>query len=246
MSAPPFHITALELGPMNNFIYLIQDLSTQRTAVIDPAWDVQKIRQVAAKHSMHITDILLTHSHHDHINGVHELLDHCDAQLHILKAEAQFWGENLDKPSLHHGGDHIRLGKTDIQILHTPGHTPGSACYLVDEHVLTGDTLFVFGCGRCDLTGGDPEVMHQTLGKLQTTLPQHTRVHPGHNYGQTPDSTMAEQIAGNPFLQIADLNTFIHYRMDQHDHVRDSPYGAETRAHTLAQCQHASTPTKGT
>ena len=105
--------------------------------------------------------------------------------------------------------------------------------------MLTGDTLFVFGCGRCDLAGGDAEVMHHTLGKLQTDLSQTTRVYPGHNYATKTHATMAEQMAGNPFLQIADLKDFVHYRMDVHDQVRDSPYGPEEKAQTLSQCQHA-------
>ena len=103
MNDKPYQITALELGPMENFIYLIKDLKTQRTAVVDPAWEVDQIFQAASQQAMQITDVLLTHSHFDHINGVQAVLDQCDAQLHLLKSEAQFWGETLGKPTLHHG-----------------------------------------------------------------------------------------------------------------------------------------------
>ena len=121
------------------------------------------------------------------------------------------------------------MGETEIEILHTPGHTPGSACYRVGDQVLTGDTLFVFGCGRCDLRGGDPEQMYQSLRRLGERLPGGTLVRPGHNYGITPTSTMAEQLAGNPFLHFDDGPAFVEYRMHLHD--REEPYRPESRPH---------------
>ncbi|HDN69228.1 MAG TPA: MBL fold metallo-hydrolase, partial [Gammaproteobacteria bacterium] len=150
-SSEPFSIHALELGPMENFIYLIHDHASGRAAVVDPAWDVPEVLALADSRGMRITDILLTHSHHDHINGISEVLEKNDAQLHLMKSEAQFWGNQMDLPTLHHGGDVIALGDTAIKALHTPGHTPGSACYHIGNELITGDTLFVFGCGRCDL-----------------------------------------------------------------------------------------------
>ena len=165
--SPAYFIKAMELGPMDNFIYLLIDESTKTAAVVDPAWDVSAIINQAKKLKVSITDILLTHSHHDHINGIDELLSHFDAQVHLLKAESTFWGKELIKPNLHHGGDQIKLGKTDIEVLHTPGHTPGSTCYRIGDDLITGDTLFVFGCGRCDLHGGDPELMHTTLKRFR-------------------------------------------------------------------------------
>ena len=129
MSAQPYSIHALELGPMENFIYLIHDHATDRAAVVDPAWDVPEVLALADRLGVRITDILLTHSHHDHINGIEQVLERYDAQLHLAKAEARFWGRYLDLPTLHHGGDVIAVGETDVQLLHTPGHPPGSARY---------------------------------------------------------------------------------------------------------------------
>ena len=220
-----YHIDTLELGPMENFIYLIQDKATNRAAVVDPAWDVDAINQLAAEKGVKITDILLTHSHHDHINGVSAILEKHDAQLHLLKAEAQFWGQDLQKPSLHHGGDKFSLGETEIEILHTPGHTPGSACYKVNNDLITGDTLFVFGCGRCDLAGGDPEQMYTTLKKMAEELPD-TRILPGHNYAVKETCSMHEEIEGNPFMHFNHSSDFVHYRMHEHDRTRHSPYSA--------------------
>jgi hydroxyacylglutathione hydrolase len=219
-----YEIEALELGPMENFIYLITDTHTQRTAVVDPAWDVPAIIRAASKRGLIISDILLTHSHHDHINGVEELLSQFDAQLHLLKAEADFWPKAIGKPALHYGGDTIELGETKIDILHTPGHTPGSACYRIDLNLICGDTLFVFGCGRCDLQGGDPEAMYHTLKNLQRNLPDNIVIHPGHHYAEQCTSTMQEQNEGNPFLHFHSVDDFVRYRMHTHDKIRSTPY----------------------
>lgn len=221
----PYSIDALELGPMENFIYLITDKKTGRAAVVDPAWEVDEILDLARQKGVTITDILLTHSHHDHINGIQRVLEKNDAQLHLLKAEAQFWGQALNTPTLHNGGEIIRLGDTEIEILHTPGHTPGSACYKINHDLITGDTMFVFGCGRCDLAGGDPEVMYDTLRKM-AQMPGDTIIHPGHNYAVKETSTMTEQCAGNPFMHFHDKHQFVEYRMHIHDKVRSDPYDA--------------------
>lgn len=228
--AKPYSISQLELGPMENFIYLIHDHDSDTAAVVDPAWDVPAIVELAKQEGVRITDVLLTHSHNDHINGIEELLQHYDAQLHLLSAEAQFWGRELEKPTLHHGGDRIVLGKSEIEILHTPGHTPGSACYMIDGNLIAGDTLFVFGCGRCDLQGGDPEQMYATLKHMKEHLPNGTLIHPGHNYAEAPVSTLQEQIEGNPFMHFSDVAKFVDYRMHIHDRTRDAPYGPVSKA----------------
>jgi hydroxyacylglutathione hydrolase len=229
MNNLPYEIEAMELGPMENFIYLITDKKTGRTAVVDPAWDVPAILKRATEKGVTITDILLTHSHHDHINGVEQILASYDAQLHLSKPEAQFWGKHLDLPTLHHGGDIIRLGDTEITMLLTPGHTPGSACYHLGNDLITGDTMFVFGCGRCDLSGGDPEMMFDTLSRLGKQMPQSTVIHPGHNYSVKTTSTMQEELDGNPFMHFHDKAGFVDYRMHIHDKVRHEPYQAVPR-----------------
>lgn len=224
MSEKPYEIEALELGPMENFIYLITDKATQRTAVVDPAWDVPSIIEAVNKKQRTITDVLLTHSHHDHINGIDELLQSFDAEIHLCHAEARFWGQSAIKVSAHHGGEQINLGKTDIQLLHTPGHTPGSACYHLGNDLITGDTMFVYGCGRCDLAGGDPNEMYHTLKHMSETLPDETCILPGHNYAIKAQSTIADEKSGNPFLHQQSEAKFVEYRMKIHDSVRDVPY----------------------
>jgi len=222
-------IHALELGPMENFVYLLVDENTNTAAVVDPAWEVDKIIEQAKRLNITITDVLLTHSHHDHINGLDGLLKHYDAQIHILKSEADFWGKHLSKPQLHHGGDAIKLGNTEIEVMHTPGHTPGSACYRAGNDLITGDTLFVFGCGRCDLQGGDPEQMYSTLKRFKSDLPTDIVIHPGHNYAVQKSSTIKEEIKGNPFMHFTEVDQFVRYRMKTHDQIRNSPYSAQSK-----------------
>lgn len=223
--AKPYSIHALELGPMENFVYLIEDHASGRAAVVDPAWEVERVLELARQKGVRITDLLLTHSHHDHINGIETVLAAQDAQLHLLKPEAQFWGQHLDLPILHHGGDVIELGETRIHALHTPGHTPGSACYHLQGDLITGDTMFVYGCGRCDLRGGDPEQMFDTLRRLRTELPGDTVIHPGHNYSVKTTNHLEDEVSGNPFLHFDHREAFVRYRMEYHDRHRHSPYG---------------------
>ena len=224
----PTRIHKLELGPMQNFVYLVEDLKSRRTAVVDPAWEPEKILALAAHRNLNITDILLTHSHHDHINAIEDVLQTFDAQLHLTHAEAEFWGQAGSHPTLHHGGDLIKLGETEIEILHAPGHTPGSACYKSGDQLMTGDTMFVFGCGRCDISGGDPNQMYDTLNRIRSNLPLDTVVLPGHNYSTQKTATMQEQIDGNPFLQIQNQQDFVKFRMQLHGEVRQSPYASVT------------------
>ncbi len=224
-----FSIEAMELGPMENLVYLIHDRASTRAAIVDPAWEIDKIIALAESQGLNITDVLLTHSHHDHTNGLAAVLEKYDAEVHLLKAEADFWNCAAIKPTLHHGGDTLHLGQTSIEILHTPGHTPGSACYRMHEQVITGDTLFVYGCGRCDLRGGDPEQMYRTLRRMAETLPAETIIRPGHHYAERPTSTMAEQIDGNPFMHFTHAEDFVDYRMVVHDRIRHTPYGPERR-----------------
>jgi len=222
-----FRIDSIELGPMENLIYLITDKASQRCAVVDPAWEPQKLIQMAQNNQATISDILLTHSHHDHINGVDAILDKYDSQLHLLKAEADFWQNKSHQLNLCYGGDEIQLGKTTIQILYTPGHTPGSACYKIADYLITGDTLFVWGCGHCRL-GGDPEILYDTLTKL-AQLPQQIMTLPGHNYADKTTATMAEQCQGNPFLHFHKKADFVDYRTNIHDEIRQYPYTAELK-----------------
>ncbi|HYY16911.1 MAG TPA: MBL fold metallo-hydrolase, partial [Gammaproteobacteria bacterium] len=151
------YLKQVELGPMANYVYFIGDPKTRQVAVVDPAWDVDRIVEMAQEQDLTIAKILITHSHFDHINGVEGLLDRTKAKVYINKAEAEFmkavWPDLVKVGS----GDTTNVGDVQITFLHTPGHTPGSQCFLVQNNLISGDTLFIGACGRCDLPGSNPE-----------------------------------------------------------------------------------------
>lgn len=202
------------LGTWDNFVYFIGDKENKEVFVVDPGWYANKIIAEAQKFDFKIKGALCTHSHPDHVNAVHGLLKTHDIPVYMLDKEVEFstWRcENLTKIE---AGQTLKIGKVDIKAMHTPGHTPGSTCYHVEDRIVTGDTLFVNGCGRCDFVGGSPEVMYGTLKKLTTDLPLNTIVYPGHNYGKTVTSTIGEQKAENPFIKFDTLQAFVNHRME--------------------------------
>ena len=202
------YLKQLELGPLQNFVYLIGSLETREAAVVDPAWDVPKILETARQDEMRITTILVTHTHFDHINGVRDLLKATDAQVLVHKKESE--ALPIEKSNLRgiEGGEEIALGPLKLSFLHTPGHTPGSVCYTTADRLIAGDTLFVGGCGRCDLPGGDPEKMFQSLQRLGR-LDDRLVLYPGHNYAVNPTSEIGKEKSYNPFLQASSLDSFL-------------------------------------
>jgi hydroxyacylglutathione hydrolase len=203
-----------KLGPWDNFQYFIGDRATRTCAVVDPAWDAQTILDEASRLDVTITHVLCTHSHFDHVDQVGPLLDRIDVRVHMLGAEIDFSGFRCENLVRHAPGDTLRIGQhVDITMMHTPGHTPGSTSYRLRDAVLTGDTLFVQGCGRCDFVGGDPEVMYRTLHALLGALPRETILYPGHDYGPTPSSTVTAELERNPYLVLPTLEAFVGHRM---------------------------------
>ena len=220
-----YTIKTFDVGPLANIIYIITDNKSKESAIIDPAWDMSEVYKYIGKNDLILKKILLTHSHHDHVNAIDEILTSYDLEIHINKKEKVFWKKEYDNFVINHGGDTIKLGETEIRSLHTPGHTPGSTCYHIGDDLIAGDTLFVFGCGRCDLHGGSPEEMFNTLKDIKISLDPKTIILPGHNYSIKRESTLQEEIQGNPFMKFNNINKFINYRMVLHDKVRHSPYG---------------------
>ena len=133
----------------------------------------------------------------------------------MLGEEIDFSGFRSENLERHRPGDLLTVGKhLEITFMHTPGHTPGSTTYRIRDAIVTGDTMFVQGCGRCDFVGGDPEVMFGTLKGLVEVLPRDTRMYPGHNYGPVSVSTLDAELAENPYLQHQTVTDFIAHRME--------------------------------
>ena len=204
-----------ELGPWENFIYFVGDRDSRTCAVVDPAWDADFIFSEAERLDVQITDILCTHSHFDHVNRIDAILDKRDVPVHMLREEVDFSGFSCENLKRHRPGDVVRIGNhLEVTILHTPGHTPGSTTFRIRDAIVTGDTLFVQGCGRCDFVGGDPEVMYETLRELVRSFPRDTRMYPGHNYGPVQVSTLDEELEANPYLAHETLRSFVAHRME--------------------------------
>lgn len=194
------YLKQLELGPMANYVYLVGDPETKECAVIDPAWNVQKILDTAREDGYKITKALATHNHPDHTNGLPQLLQERDIPIYIHKEDA-FALEGVEGSVKQvSGGDKAKIGKIEVTFLHTPGHTEGSQCFQFRDRLLTGDTLFIRGCGRVDLPGSDPEKMYHSLRKL-ASLDGKTTLFPGHNYSEESSVDLETERGQNPYLR---------------------------------------------
>ncbi len=202
-----------EIGPLNNFLYLLGDPQTKEMAIVDPAWDVPFLLNEAKRLGYRITKTFLTHGHHDHTNGLTTLLAANPVPVYISKYEAPFLRPKIDKLIDVTEKDQLTVGKINFDIIHTPGHTPGCQCFLAEGNLICGDLLFIDGCGRCDLPCGDPSVMYNSLYNTLMTLPNSTIVYPGHNYGPTPTDTLGHQKKTNDYLKCNSLEEFLHERM---------------------------------
>lgn len=207
--AASIYLKQMELGPMANYVYLVGDPQRREVAVVDPAWEVARIVEMAQEHDLTITKILITHSHFDHINGVEDLLHRTKAKVYIHKAEAEFMKAVWPELVLVESGDTTQVGDVEVRFIHTPGHTPGSQCFLVRDNLISGDTLFIGACGRCDLPGSNPEDMYYSLTQTLARLDDRTVVFPGHHYAPRPYSTIGDEKRFNPYLQFQSLQDFL-------------------------------------
>ena len=190
---------------MVNFVYLIGDRATGEALAVDPAYDTAGILDVLAADGMRLTGVLATHYHPDHvggdmmgfgIEGISRLLEQVSVPVHVQADEAPWvertTGVGAAELVTHTSGDVVSVGGIDVELIHTPGHTPGSQCFLVDGKLVAGDTLFLEGCGRTDLPGGDPAEMYRSLTERLARVPDDTVLFPGHLYSAEPCASMAD------------------------------------------------------
>lgn len=213
MLPPKLILKQFEIGPLNNFIYFLGDAETKEITVVDPAWDVLSLCKEIEKNDYKVTGVFLTHGHPDHVNGLKDILGQYNVPVYISKYEAPFY--KLQHKNIVEIEDHqkLKVGGIEFECILTPGHTPGCQCFKYENILITGDTLFIDGCGRCDLPGGNAKEMYNSLYNILMKLPDATLLYPGHNYGNVPFATLAEQKKTNPYFQCISLQEFLEERM---------------------------------
>ena len=215
------------IGAYENSIHFIFDKATKTCAIVDPAWEPDLFLKKITDKGYALTDILITHWHGDHTNAVDDLANKTGARITAGINEVPYLNiEN--KVHTIKDGEIMTIGDTEINIIETPGHTAGGVCYLLKEHLIAGDTLFVYGVGICSLAGSNPVTLFHSLKKLIAKVPENIHLLCGHNYGSEITTTIAQQKKANPFLLIEDEETFVRYRMQVHDSTRTYPMSPMT------------------
>ena len=199
----------IPVGQMQNFAYIIGDEKVKDGAVVDPAWELDKILSIAKKHNLKINKLLITHTDFDHIEGVKEIFDATNATVYVHKSgEKDIKELGISKIKTIDEGDEIGIGKIKISVLYTPGHKPSCVCFLIGTNkMLTGDTLFVEGCGRIDMPGGNINEQWESLQRLKD-MDENIEIYPGHDYGSMPSSTIKHEKKNNPFLRCRNFEEF--------------------------------------
>jgi glyoxylase-like metal-dependent hydrolase (beta-lactamase superfamily II) len=188
---------------MVNFVYLLGDRETGEAMLVDPAYGVRELVDLATEDGMKLVGVLATHFHPDHvggdlfgnaIEGVRELLAIQGMKVHLQRTEApwlkQVTGLSDSDLCLHESGDTVMVGEIAVQLIHTPGHTPGGQCFLVNNRLVAGDTLFLEGCGRTDFPGGDPSALYYSLTQRLAQVPDEALLFPGHLYSKQSSASM--------------------------------------------------------
>jgi glyoxylase-like metal-dependent hydrolase (beta-lactamase superfamily II) len=203
---------------MVNYVYAIGDRVTGEAVLVDAAYAPDELLALLESDGMTVGGALLTHYHQDHaggwlgdnsIRGIAALLELVDIPIHAQRPELPWVTLVTDVPSTsitaHDPGDVLTVGAVPITLLGTPGHTPGSQCLLVGDRLLTGDTLFLSGCGRTDLPGGDVDELYESLFHRLAVLPDGTEVYAGHAYDPAPSAQLGALRVANPVLAPTDL-----------------------------------------
>jgi glyoxylase-like metal-dependent hydrolase (beta-lactamase superfamily II) len=202
---------------MRNFAYLIGDRQTGDCVVVDPAYAAGDLVDTLEADGLHLSGVLVTHHHPDHVGGsmmgfelkgLAELLERVSVPVHVNSEEALYvsriTGIPMSDLTSHEHGDKVSIGDIEIELLHTPGHTPGSQCFLLDGRLIAGDTLFLEGCGRTDFPGGDSDEIFRSLQKL-AQLSGDPTVFPGHWYSAEPSASLSEVKRSNYVYRVANL-----------------------------------------
>lgn len=196
-----------------NYCYLSIDQNSRQAVIIDPAWDFGMLSKEIGKANLDLQAVLLTHHHLDHSNLAGKFASYYDVPVYMFHEEIDYYGfrcKNL-VPIL--SAQDFQTGEINIKPYLTPGHTKGSGCYLIKNHFFTGDTLFAEGCGLCNLDGGDPLEMYQSLQLIRGSISNETLIYPGHSYGTPPGKSFEFLLENNIYLHFSEYEKFAAFRM---------------------------------
>lgn len=202
----------IQVGPMQNFSYIIGDEDSKEASIVDAGWEADKLIEIAARENLEIKKIILTHSHYDHVQKADELASKTNAEVYFHEDDGNEIKRAIRNPKikLHKlkDNDEIKLGKIKIKVIHTPGHSPGAICLLFESKLITGDTMFVNAIGRTDLPGGDSIKLFESLQKIKK-LNDSVEIYPGHDYGEIPFSTIGNEKKTNPYFKCSTKEQFL-------------------------------------
>jgi hydroxyacylglutathione hydrolase len=192
------------VGTFQNFAYVIGDDKTKTAAIVDPAWDVERLLRICEENGLKVSYVINTHSHHDHVQGNELVVKRTGARI-VAHEKSPVRKDIAVKE-----GDSFPLGSIMMQVIHTPGHCPDHICVLAEGKLLSGDTLFIGECGRTDLAGGSSSDLYDSLNRL-LKLPDSTEVYPGHDYGSKQSSTIGYEKEHNYTLKRRTREEFIKF-----------------------------------
>lgn len=207
-------IVQLEVGLLQNFCEVIGCPETGKAALVDPAFEVDRLLEVVEARGWTVETVLLTHTHDDHVAGLDEAFDLTQATVRCHPVEVEIARRFAAKVEPVEDGEDVIIGRGRMRAIWAPGHTPGCVCWYGPETaaLITGDVLFVGSCGGVSYPGSDPAAMLDTLQRKLGSLPEETRLYPGHDYGKTPTSTLMWEFANNPALLADTLERFCEYK----------------------------------
>lgn len=211
MYAPQVFLVKVERGPMKSNNYLVVDPLTHQAVVIDPAWELDKLQAELERTQSHLSGILITHTHSDHIDLARTMAEFYNCPIWMSHEEIAFSGFDA-RQLVPIGQASWSVGGMRIEPILTPGHTPGCVCFLISDNLFTGDVLFAEGCGICFQVDA-AYAMFESLQYLKTRVSPQTHVFPGHTYVRPPGQKLSELMRYNIYLQFADKETFAAYRL---------------------------------
>jgi hydroxyacylglutathione hydrolase len=198
----------IPVGPMQNFVYLVMDEESRVAIAIDSGWETEPIVSIASKERMKVRYVCATHGHFDHVKSLDKLASELGATTVSFKSPEI-------EPALEvRDGSVLKLGEGSVRVIHTPGHTRDSVCYFDGEHLFTGDTLIIGAWGRTDLPGGSAAQLFSSLHDIVMKLPGSTILYAGHDYGDVPFRTLAEESKRNPALLARSSREFVGLTQD--------------------------------